>query len=51
MFTKQKVSKGIWYVHYETMTERCSKMFTSEKKADKYIKKASKQHYTQLKSV
>lgn len=42
MFTKQKVSKGIWYVHYETMTKRYSKMFNSEKKADIYIKKASK---------
>jgi hypothetical protein len=39
MFTKQKVSKGIWYVHYETITERYSKKFTSEKKADIYINK------------
>ena len=42
MFTKQKVSKGIWYVHYETITERYSKKFTSEKEADTYIKKAIK---------
>ena len=40
MFTKQKVSKGVWYVHYETITERYSKMFTSEKKADNYIKES-----------
>jgi len=39
MFTKQKVSSGVWYVHYESITKRYSKTFTSEKKADQYIKK------------
>ena len=41
MFTKQKVSKGVWYVHYETMAERYSKRFTNEKEADLYIEKSN----------
>ena len=42
MFTKQKISKGVWYVHYETITKRYSKIFANEKEADLYIKKANK---------
>jgi hypothetical protein len=39
MFTKQKLSRGVWLVHYETITEKYTKKFTSEKKANNYIKK------------
>jgi len=37
MFTKQKIKTGFWYVHYETITERYTKTFASEKEADDYI--------------
>jgi hypothetical protein len=37
MFTKQKMKRGLWYVHYETINERHTKTFTSEKKANEYI--------------
>ena len=38
MFTKQKISKDVWLVHYEAIMERYSKTFTSEEQADNYIK-------------
>jgi hypothetical protein len=38
MYTKQRLGRGKWLVHYETMMERYTKEFTSEKKADLYIK-------------
>jgi len=42
MFTKQKLRRGVWVVHYETIIERYTKRFTSEKKANDYIKKQEK---------
>lgn len=38
MFTIQKIGKGQWLVHYETMLERFTKEFKSKKEADQYIK-------------
>jgi hypothetical protein len=38
MYTKQKLGRGIWKVHYETITERYTKTFTSEKNANLYVK-------------
>lgn len=38
MFTKQKLGRGQWLVHYETILERYTLTFTSEKKADQFIK-------------
>ena len=41
MYTKQKLGRGKWLVHYETITERYTKTFTSQKEADLYIKNKS----------
>ena len=38
MFTLQKLSKEVWLVHYETITNRWTKTFKSEKEAKDYIK-------------
>jgi hypothetical protein len=42
MFTKQRMKRGLWYVHYETINERYTKTFTSEKKADDFIRENKK---------
>ena len=38
MYTKHRLGRGKWLVYYETMMERYTKEFASEKKADLYIK-------------
>ena len=42
MYTKHKLSRGKWLVYYETIIERYTKEFTSEKKANLYIKSKTK---------
>ena len=37
MYTVQKVRDDVWVVHYETIVERSTIPFTSEKEADDYI--------------
>ena len=41
MYTKQQISKDLWIVHYETILERYTKEFKSEKEADLYINSKS----------
>jgi len=38
MFTLQKLSKELWLVHYETITNRYTKTFKSKREAKDYIK-------------
>ena len=38
MFTKQKLGKGNWVVQYETILERFTVSFSSDKKATEWIK-------------
>lgn len=42
MYVKQKLGDNRWLVHYETITERYTKEFTSEIEADLYIKNVIK---------
>ena len=42
MFTIQRIKRGTWLVHFETINKRYTKEFTSEKKCKEYINKNNK---------
>ena len=43
MYTVQKVRDDVWVVHYETIVERSTIPFTSEKEAGDFINKQLEQ--------